>query len=224
MGKMILVIGDPGSGKSTAIETLDPSSTVIVKPNNKALPFRGGAVKYSAELNNVVIAKEFKELEGVLTGINNSTSGKIKTIVVEDLTHYFSHRVMKDAKTSGFQKWTDMALDCFNSLIKFESNLRDDLSVIVIGHTDRSTDSLGNTIISLQTPGKLLENNIKIPSYFTYMLHTDVIEVNNKMEYRFLTNFDGTKLAKTPKDCFPKYIQNDYALVLETIDKYQKGE
>lgn len=154
MGKMILVIGDPGSGKSTAIESLDPSSTVIVKPNNKALPFRGGAVKYSAELNNVVIAKEFKELEGVLTGINNSTSGKIKTIVVEDLTHYFSHRVMKDAKTSGFQKWTDMALDCFNSLIKFESNLRDDLSVIVIGHTDRSTDSLGNTIISLQTPGE----------------------------------------------------------------------
>lgn len=221
---MILIVGEPGSGKSTAIESLDPDSTVIVKPNNKPLPFRGGSVKYTVEKNNVVLAKEFKDLEAVLTGINNSKSGKIKTIIVEDLTHYFSHRVMKDAKTTGFQKWSDLAVDCFNSLIKFESSLREDLSVIVIGHTSRSTDALGNTVISLQTPGQLLENNIKIPSYFTYMLHTDVVEANGKMEYRFLTNFDGVKVAKTPKDCFPKYIANDYKLVLDTIDKYEKGE
>lgn len=221
---MILVIGEPGSGKSTAIETLDPESTVIIKPNNKALPFRGGASKYSVEKKNVVINKEFKDLEATLNAINASTSGKVKTIVVEDLTHYFSHRVMKDAKTSGFQKWTDMALDCFNSLIKIESGLREDLSIIVIGHTSRSSDTSGNMIISLQTPGQLLENNIKIPSYFTYMIHTDVIETNGKMEYRFLTNFDGIKVAKTPKECFPKYIPNDYKLVLETIEKYEKGE
>lgn len=224
MGSMILVVGEPGSGKSTAIESLDPNSTVIVKPNNKPLPFRGGSVKYTLEKNNVVIAKEFKDLEAILTGINASTSGKVKTVVVEDLTHYFSNRVMKDAKVNGFQKWSDMAVDCFNALIKLESNLRDDLTVIVIGHTDRSVDALGNTIITLQTPGKLLENNIKIPSYFTYMLQTDVIEANNKMEYRFLTNFDGTKVAKTPKGCFDKYVPNDYKLVIETIAKYELGE
>lgn len=224
MGNMILVIGEPGSGKSTALESLDPESTVIIKPNNKALPFRGGSVKYNVDKKNVVINKEFKDLEATLTAINNSTSGKVKTVVVEDLTHYFSHRVMKDAKTTGFQKWSDMAVDCFNALIKFESNLREDLDVIIIGHTDRSVDSSGNTVIGLQTPGKLLENNIKIPSYFTYVLHTDVIEANGKMEYRFLTNSDGIKLAKTPRGCFEKYIPNDYKLVLDTIDKYQKGE
>lgn len=224
MGAMVLVIGEPGSGKSTAIENLDPDSTVIIKPNNKALPFRGGANKYSVEKKNVVIVKEFKDLEATLTAINNSTSGKIKTVIVEDLTHFFSHRVMKDAKTTGFQKWSDMAVDCFNSLIRIESSLRDDLSILLIGHTDRTSDGLGNTLISLQTPGKLLENNIKIPSYFTYMLHTDVVESNNKMEYRFLTNFDGVKVAKTPKGCFEKYIPNDYKLVLDTIEEYQKGE
>lgn len=224
MGQMILVIGEPGTGKSTAIEKLDPESTVIIKPNNKPLPFRGGASKYNLEKKNVVVIKEFKELEQTLNAINSSTSGKIKTVIIEDLTHYFSHRVMKDAKTSGFQKWTDMAKECFDAIIKFESNLREDLDVIVVGHTDRSVDSLGNTVVGLQTPGKLLENNIKIPSYFTYILHTDVVESNGKMEYRFLTNFDGNKLAKTPVGCFDKYIPNDYKLVLETINKYQKGE
>ena len=224
MGKMILVIGDPGTGKSTAIEGLDPKSTVIIKPNNKQLPFRGSSKLYNEELGNVVIANEFNALGATLEAINASKSGKVKTIIVEDLTHYFSHRVMKDAKTTGFQKWSDMAVDCFNALIKFEANLRDDLTVIVVGHTDRAVDAMGNTIITLQTPGKLLENNIKIPSYFTYMLHTDVTETNGKMEYRFLTNFDGTKIAKTPKDCFEKYIPNDYQLVIDTIEKYQKGE
>lgn len=224
MGCMVLVIGEPGTGKSTAIENLDPESTVIIKPNNKALPFRGGAVKYSQDKKNVVVCKDFKELEGILTSINSSTTGKVKTVIIEDLTHWFSSRVMKDAKVTGFQKWTDMAVDCFNALIKFESNLREDLNLIVVGHTDRTVDSAGNTSIGLQTPGKLLENQIKIPSYFTYILHTDVVEANNKMEYRFLTNSDGTKLAKTPKGCFEKYIPNDYKLVIETIDKYQKGE
>jgi len=224
MGKMILVIGDPGTGKSTAIEGLDPKSTVIIKPNNKQLPFRGSSKLYNEELGNVVIANEFNALGATLEAINASKSGKVKTIVVEDLTHYFSHRVMKDAKTTGFQKWSDMAVDCFNALIKFEAKLRDDLTVIVVGHTDRMQDAMGNTIITLQTPGKLLENNIKIPSYFTYMLHTDVTEANGVMEYRFLTNFDGTKIAKTPKGCFEKYIPNDYKLVIDTIEKYQKGE
>ena len=51
-----------------------------------------------------------------------------------------------------------------------------------------------------------------------------MIESNGKMEYRFLTNSDGIKLAKTPRGCFDKYIPNDYKLVLDTIDKYQKGE
>ena len=224
MGKMILVIGDPGTGKSTAIEGLDPKSTVIIKPNNKQLPFRGSSKLYNEELGNVVIANEFNALGATLEAINASKSGKVKTIIVEDLTHYFSHRVMKDAKTTGFQKWSDMAVDCFNALIKFEAKLRSDLTVIVVGHTDRAVDAMGNTIITLQTPGKLLENNIKIPSYFTYMLHTDVTETNGKMEYRFLTNFDGTKIAKTPKGCFEKYIPNDYQLVIDTIEKYQKGE
>lgn len=224
MSTMILVVGEPGSGKSTAIENLNPDSTVIIKPNNKPLPFKGSVGKYNVEKKNVVICKEFKELETLLTSINKSTTGKVKTVIIEDLTHYFSNRVMKDAKVTGFQKWTDMASEFFNALIKLESDLREDLNIIVIGHVDRVSDAAGNATIGLQTPGRLLDNVIKIPSYFTYVLHAEVSESNGKMEYRFLTNTDGIKLAKSPRGCFEKYIPNDYQLVIETINKYQKGE
>jgi len=139
-------------------------------------------------------------------------------------THFLTSRVMADAKISGFQKWSDLAVDVFQGLIKIEEKLRDDLNVIVIGHTERNTDVNGNSIITLQTVGKLLDNQIKIPSYFTYVLHSDVKEVNGKMEYSFLTNSDGLRLAKSPEGCLDKFEPNDYALILSKIHKYQLGE
>ncbi len=102
--------------------------------------------------------------------------------------------------------------------------MRDDLNVIVIGHTERNTDVNGNSVITLQTVGKLLDNQIKIPSYFTYVLHTDVKEVNGKMEYSLLTNSDGLRLAKSPEGCLDKFEPNDYKLILDKIAKYQLGE
>lgn len=222
MARLILILGEPGSGKSRGIINLDPTSTVLLKPNKKELPFKGAQNLFSPEKKNVVSCKTFPDVKKYLDLIN--TKENIKTVIIEDLSHYFNERVMRDAKIIGFAKWTEMALDVFNSLIKAEDDLRDDLNLIVIGHTDRSTDVQGNTVITLYTPGKLLENNIKIPSYFTYILHTDVKEVNNKMEYSLLTNTDGTRVAKSPEGCLEMYEPNDYKVILEKIAKYQKGE
>ncbi len=222
MGRIILAIGEPGSGKSRAILNLDENTTLLVKPNKKELPFKGGAVKYSSEKGNVVNCSTFPDLKVILTKANEGT--KFKTIVIEDFTHFLTSRVMADAKTTGFQKWTDLAVDVFQGLIKIEEKLRDDLNVIVIGHTERGTDVNGNSIITLQTVGKLLDNQIKIPSYFTYVLHSNVQEINGKMEYSFLTNSDGVRLAKSPEGCLDKFEPNDYKLVLDKIAKYQLGE
>lgn len=222
MGRIILTIGEPGTGKSRGILNLDENTTLLIKPNRKELPFKGGAVKYSVEKGNVVNCTTFPELKTILTGANSGK--KFKTIVIEDFTHFLTSRVMADAKVNGFQKWTDLAVDVFQGLIKIEEQLREDLNVIVIGHTERGTDVNGNSIITLQTVGKLLDNQIKIPSYFTYVLHSNVQEINGKMEYSFLTNSDGVRLAKSPEGCLDKFEPNDYALILNKIHKYQLGE
>lgn len=224
MGKLILTLGEPGSGKSRAILNLDPAKTVVVQPNNKDLPFRGGAVKYSAEKKNLIKINTFENIKKVVEAVNKQMP-QIQYLIVEDLTHYFSERVIRDAKIKGFEKWTDLAVDVFNSLIKIEGELRQDLWVIVIAHTTASTDIQGNQIITLQTPGKLLENIIKIPSYFTYVLHADpVVGENNKVEYRFLTNTDGVRIAKSPEGCLDLYEENDYAKIIAKIEQYQNAE
>lgn len=222
MGRIILAIGEPGTGKSRAILNLNEEETLLIKPNKKELPFKGGAVKYSTAKGNVVNCSTFPELKIIISKANSGT--KFKTIVIEDITHFLTNRVMTDVKITGFSKWSDLAADVFNSLIKMEETLREDLNVIVIGHTERSSDVSGNSIITLQTVGKLLDNQIKIPSYFTYVLHTNVQEINGKMEYTFLTNSDGTRLAKSPEECLEKFEPNDFALILSKINKYQLGE
>jgi len=45
-GKKILVLGDPGTGKSTAAEHLDPISTFYISSDCKGLPFKGWKKNY----------------------------------------------------------------------------------------------------------------------------------------------------------------------------------
>jgi hypothetical protein len=46
---------------------------------------------------------------------------------------------------------------------------------------------------------------------------------DNKPSYKFLTNWDGARLAKSPEECLDLYVDNDYQLVLDAIKKYQEG-
>jgi len=219
MGRLILVIGEPGTGKSRAITNLDENTTLLIKPNNKDLPFKGGAQRYNKSKGNLLKCSTFRDLKALLLKINEGT--KFKIVVIEDFTHFINNRVMEDLKISGFQKWSELAYDVFNSIIKIEEDLRDDLNIIIIGHTERNSDVMGNTIITLQTAGKLLDNQIKIPSYFTYILHTDVREMGDKMQYSFLTNSDGIRTAKSPEGCLERFEPNDYKLILDKIQQYQ---
>lgn len=224
MGSAILVIGQPGSGKSRGIKSLDPKKTVIIKPNNKQLPFKGAGSLYNAENKNMFVATTFGEASTYIDVVNDKAK-HVTTVVIEDLTHYFSAQVIKDAKQAGFAKWMDLAVMVFQAIIQKEAKLRDDLNLIVIAHTATTSDVEGNQVIGLQTPGKLLENNIKIESYFTYIFHT-VVSENDKgvTTYKLLTNRDSSHLAKTPEEMFPKYIDNDYQMIFDTIKKYQEGE
>jgi len=220
MGKLIIVEGEPGTGKSRGIMNLDPKTTLILSPNNKDLPFPGGRRLYSKELKNLVQLNSIAQIGDILKKVNEGKA--FKTVIIEDITHFFTRRVMEDAAVKGYDKWTEFAYDVFFSILDFEKYLRDDLYLIVIGHTNSQTLSNGTVKYFLQTPGKLLDNTVKIPSHSTYILHTSVDEVDGKIVYRFLTNRDGTdREAKSPEGCLELFEPNDYQLIIDKIEKYQ---
>lgn len=120
-----------------------------------------------------------------------------------------------------------MATEVFESLLKKIESLRDDLTVVLMAHTKETQDSEGNKKIVMRTAGNLLDNAIQIPSYFTYVLHTQVIRDEFAKDddpvctYKFLTNTDGVHECKTPEGLFAPYIDNDLDAVLKAIHKYE---
>ena len=223
MAQMILVEGSPGSGKSRAIVNLNPETTLIIKPNSKDLPFAGSRNRYKEGVN-VIRVNEFKEVRAALERVNKGTA--FQTVIIEDISHLFSRRVMGEANDKGYEKWTNLAVDAFSALIEMENVFRDDLTVIVIGHIQIDKDQSGFNHSTLLTPGKLLEAVIKIPSYFTYVLHSDIEEgLDGVPNYYFLTNKDGSgREAKSPEGCLNLREPNDYAAIIEKIKAYHNQE
>jgi len=91
--------------------------------------------------------------------------------------------------------------------------LRDDLTVIILGHSEQN--EFGKTIF--KSTGKMLEKQITVAGMFTISLET-VVENG---QYYFLTKNNGNNTAKAPMGMFDKeLIPNDLKLVTEAINNY----
>ena len=79
MAEKILIMGESGTGKSTSIRNCDPTTTAIVNPVGKPLPFRGS--KKFVTLNGETDADKICDF------MRNQTKAGKKIIVVDDFTN-----------------------------------------------------------------------------------------------------------------------------------------
>lgn len=235
MARLIGVVGFSGTGKTTAFRNMDPKKTFIIVPNSKTtLPFpRGKEYKMISKKGmegNMGVCNDLNKLSGNLNFINDNRPD-IKYILCEDLTHFFNaytqSQSFRDRKTGGeaFSKWADFAADVFNTIFANAQNWRKDLTIIVHFHPEEK-ETMNGLELNIKTPGKLLDRDIDIPSYFTYVLYTKVIKAQEGLKpeerYKYVTNHDGYRPAKTPYKCFDELeINNDMKMVIDTIDKFE---
>lgn len=227
----ILILGDPGSGKTTSLESLNPSETFIICSDRKGLPFKGWKKNYKT------IYKDNGKLDLTLSNYFESNSpstivtlmkaialqrSDIKHIVVDTITAIMENEYMLKAKEKGFDKYTDMALDTYNILTLPDSFERDDLTVIFIAHTEDNYDSEGVLKTSFKVVGgKLIGQNIKVEGRFNLVLYTEVVLKDGIPEYHFITQTNGKNTCRTPKDMFEEIrISNDLKLVIDTMKAY----
>jgi len=227
----ILVLGDPGTGKSLAIETLDPKTTFIICSDRKALPFKGWKNKYKTikKENGKLDLQESNYFEtsspqmilSLMRAISDNRSD-IKVIILDTITAVMENEYMARIKEKGYAKFEDTALDTFNLLV-IADELRDDLTVIILGHTEDNYDSDGILKSSFKVVGgKLIGQNIKPEARFTTVLYTEVVMTDNGPKFYFLTQNNGKNTCRSQKDTFSDLrIPNDYAYVLKTIQEYE---
>ena len=232
MADIIAIAGDTGSGKSTSIKNLNPQETFIVSILGKPLPFPGYKKKYIP-----LFKSEKGTWEGNYFKSNNidkilqifivvdKLRPEIKQIVIDDSNYLMSCETMDRVSEKGYEKFTQIASHYYN-LIMGAAQLRDDLKIIFLSHTENVGDVL-NPKFKLKTSGKMLDNTVNVDGLFTYVLYTELHENDEgKMERVFRTNtIDGTDSCKTPLGCFKDlYIPNDLTIVIDRINKYNDGE
>jgi len=224
MSNAVLLMGKTGSGKSTSMENLDPSTTFIINVVGKDLPFRGGTKKFSLEKQNYYPTSDHAAIVQVMKQLS-AEAKHIKTIIIDDFQYVMSYEFMARAKETGYNKFTEIAEHAFN-IINTSKNLRSDLTVIFLTHVEENIDGLGQVSYKIKTIGKMLDEKITIEGLFTVVLMSKIQKGQDGLiEYVFDTRGDVSTTVKTPKGMFAeRFIPNDLLSVIKAIEAYNNGE
>lgn len=223
MSEIIAIVGQTGTGKSTSVETLNPKETVIIGVINKPLPFRGWKKNYSEEEKNYKVTHESAEIVKTLKYVSDSRP-EVKQIIIDDFQYLMSTEFMNRANDQGWQKFTDIAKHTWD-VINTAKSLRDDLKVIFLTHDEFILENY-EPKRKIKTIGKLLDDKVTLEGLFTIVLFTDVQKnkESNSLDYRFITQNDGSTTCKSPKGMFEEMtIPNDLSYVLRKVDEYYEG-
>ena len=220
--KLVGIVGQTGSGKSTSIKHLDPKETYIINVAKKELPFKGSEKMYNAENKNYKEVDEITEITRLLKTVSEKAP-HIKNVVIEDSNYMMAFRMADKANEVGYTKFTILAKDMVD-LFREARKLRDDLKIFYFTHPETVEDS-GEVIgYKMKTSGKMLDNQIVLEGLFTICLYTHVDEnKDGTASYSFVTNRYKKYPAKSPDGMFADIkIPNNLQVVANTIDEYYK--
>lgn len=218
MAKVIGVMGESGSGKTTAMRNLDPAVTYYFDCDKKGLNWRGWKKQYNKENKNLTVSDNFFTVHKVLQGINESKDAQhIKYIVIDTINGLM---VAEEMNILGMQSgdkrsaWTDLAQNGWR-LINECLEMRDDLTIIMLAHSETISDDNGIVRTRIKTNGRKLEKLV-LESKMT----TVVWSVRQDGKYKFILSADGST-CKVPLGAFDvDECDNDIMIVLKALEEF----
>ena len=225
MAQSVLVIADSGTGKSTSIRTLNPKETFIINIANKPLPFKGYKSKYTQiskenPKGNLTAASSAPGIIKAMKHVNDKMLD-IKTIVVDDWQYMSSFEYFDRANEKGYDKFTSIAAN-LAQVAKMPKDMRDDLTIFFLTHSEESTDVNGHRKVKAKTVGKMIDNALTLEGLFSIVLFGKVRKTEDGLEYGFDTQNNGENTCKSPMGMFEEsFINNDLQLVKDCIIKYE---
>lgn len=226
----IAIVGESGTGKSTSLRNLNPEETFIISTTGKPLPFRGYKKKYiplKIEGKNVTgnyyVSSKWDQILKILQIIDKMMP-HIKQVIVDDFQYVLSYEFVDRATEVGYTKFSELAQHAME-ILRYSEKMREDCKMIFLTHSENVGDVMNPKYV-IKTVGKLLSEKVTLEGLFTYIFFTKVSEGDDgKMQYKLITNSDGTCIAKTSLGMFEEMeIDNDLAEIIKVIDAYNEGE
>ena len=203
MSRLIFVLGNPGTGKSTSLRNLKKEDVSYITVTGKELPFRTTIkpvpVRTMDEVKKMVVAS------------------KKPIVVIDDVNYLFTKEVFGASEKE--DKWNvyDKISKDFYQIVQSILNKDTEQNFYLFGHLE-DPDS---TMKALKTLGQATRKNNNPEGWTNIVLESLVNEVN---EFVFRVKTDG-KGVKSPMDMFEEdEVENDLKIVNDKINKYYKGE
>lgn len=215
MSRVIGVMGESGSGKTTSMRNLDPKTTFYIDCDKKGLSWKGWRDQYNETNKNYWRTDLVEMVNTLLSKIDKEEKFKnVKVVVIDTLNGLMVADEVRRMKEKSYDKWQDMAQSVWGLLDNIHM-LRDDLTIIVICHSQTQKEDDGYTLTRIKTSGKKLDK-LNVESKLTTVLHA----VAEGGEYFFETHANNST-AKTPLGAIEAdRIENDIVKVIDALKDY----
>lgn len=226
----IAIVGESGTGKSTSLRNLNSETTFIISTTGKPLPFRAWKKKYipiKIEGKNVsgnyYVSSKWDQILKILQIIDKMMP-HIKQVIIDDFQYVLSYEFVDRATEVGYTKFSELAQHAME-ILRYSEKMREDCKMIFLTHSENVGDNVNPKYV-IKTVGKLLSEKVTLEGLFTYIFFTKVNEGDSgRMEYKLITNNDGSCVAKTSLGMFEDLeIDNDLDEIIKVINAYNEGE
>lgn len=202
MSNLVMVLGKSGSGKSTSLRNFSADEVGVFSVAGKRLPFKGDLP--------VVQHADYQRIADVIA------ANRRRAYVIDDATYLMQFDNFARAKETGYGKFTDMAVS-FQQLLRAASWTDEDTNVYFLMHPDEN--DMGGE--KPKTIGKMLDEKLCVEGLFPIVIDARVVQgEDGRPRHVFVTENDGTNLAKAPIDMLPPTMDNDLKAVDEAIRDY----
>lgn len=214
MSRLICVMGESGSGKTTSMRTLNPDTTYYIDCDGKGLAWKGWRKQYNAEKKNYCVSRDIPKITDLMVNISTKKP-EVKVIVVDTLNTCMVDKEVKGMKETGYGKWIDLTQfvwDC----IETAGKQRDDLTIIFVMHSETVRDDYGYTFTRVKTNGRKLEKLVPESLFGTVLL----AKKTDDGKYVFETQAKNST-AKSPMGAFDSFeIDNDMGAVIKALEEF----
>lgn len=218
MAAVIGLMGESGSGKTTAMRNLPPGETFYLDCDKKGLNWKGWKKQYNVDNKNYWSSDSFSVVSGLLRKINDEEKFKhIKYVVIDTLNGLMVAEEMRIlAMQSGDKRsaWSDLAQNGW-AIINQALEMRQDVTVIILCHSETISDDNGIIRTRIKTNGRKLEKLV-LESKMT----TVIWSVRQDGKYKFILSADGST-CKVPLGAFESdECDNDIMIVIKALEEY----
>lgn len=220
MGKVVLIVGKSGSGKSRSVKELNPETTLFIDIADKGLPFKSSYEKLSPDgkTGNHIVTSNPEKIVYAIEKIPPIRK-ELKEIIIDDFQYFMSFLYINRMDERQYY-------NKFNDILKYTKLIndaakktRDDIITYLLCHSE----DLGEFDKKAKTAGKAVDKYLTLEGLFTIVLWTKVeYEPGDppKRGYYFETQSDGSNTAKSPEEMLDFKIENDLSLVSKAIRDY----